>query len=271
MLSDSEFPRKPIKVEGHTKHSWLGIRVPRWLRSVKTILAVQVLIAIAIVAWFRPVFEQTQRENRQAAYVRLRVLANQLRSYCKASEYRPTYWSNGVMVQSRYAFSWRLELIRSEERSEFSDAIYFVAKAQNLNDVQATLSGMTDKFSSRRCPDSIGTERTGFAAVVDQDTVVQASRIAANEEIVDGAENTGMLIELMHSDIDWWEPRDLTIDQAIAEIQSCTLPSGLLVAMANSRVVGIPPETPAAEIRKLFTMSDGIPEINYRKPFEQAP
>jgi len=271
MENASGSTRPPTKVAGWTRPSRFGVRLPPWLRSVKTILAIQLLIALAVVFWFRPAYEQTQRDNRHSAYGKLKALALQLHWYCKAGEYRPRYLANGVYRQSRFAFSWRLEIMRREDPVDFSDVTNGIAQAQTLTQVQASLAGRTTNFSSPRCPDSIGTDRTAFAAVIDQDTVVQAGKLTAIDEIVDGADHTGMLLELMRSDIDWWESRDLTIDEAIAEIQRCPLPSGLLVAMANGRVVGIPPETPPAEIRKLFTMSDGIPNINYRKPFELAP
>lgn len=270
MSSVTKFERQRVKAATDKKSSWLGSRIPPWLRSVKTLLVLQLLIALVIVAWVRPAFEQAQLDNRHQVYVRLRALAHQLRWHCQAGEYRPTYTANRVTQKSKFAFSWRLEIMRREDPVTFSDSTYRAAKSQNVNDVKSALSGVTSHFSSSRCPASIGTDRTAFAAVVDQDTIVQANKIATINEIMDGTEHTGMLLELMHSDFDWWEPRDLTIDQAIAEIQRCPLPSGLLVAMANGRVVGVPPETPPAEIRKLFSMSDGIPNINYRLPFANA-
>lgn len=112
-------------------------------------------------------------------------------------------------------------------------------------------------FTSPMCPDTEGTNRTAFVAVVDTDTVLRVEGPRKMREIADGASNTAMLLELRESDIAWAEPRDVSVDEAVRLIQSCSDPSGLTVAMADGSVKNIPSSTSADDIRKLFNCSDG--------------
>jgi hypothetical protein len=111
-------------------------------------------------------------------------------------------------------------------------------------------------FSSPLCPDSQGTNRTAFVAVVGPDTVLRADRTQSLQAIQDGASRTGMLLELRQSDIAWAQPRDVSVAQAVRLIQSCPQEFGLVVVMADGSVTTIPPTTTEEAIVKLFNSSD---------------
>lgn len=112
-------------------------------------------------------------------------------------------------------------------------------------------------FTSPRCPDTDGTNRTAFVAVVGPDTVLRADGPRKMREIADGAANTAMLLELFESDIAWAEPRDITVADAVRLIQSCPDRGGLAVAMADGSVQNLPPSTSEETIIKMFNCSDG--------------
>jgi len=112
-------------------------------------------------------------------------------------------------------------------------------------------------FSSPLCPDSQGTNRTAFVAVVGPDTVLRADGRNFLQAIQDGVGNTGMLLELRQTDIAWAEPRDISVTEAVRLIQSCPDDYGLAVAMADGSVTRIPPSATEDAIIKLFNGSDG--------------
>ncbi|MBL8892678.1 MAG: hypothetical protein JNL67_22060 [Planctomycetaceae bacterium] len=247
------------------KWRWLGRWIPIRLRSVRSLLLIQILIAFIIVVWIRPVWDQKQQEDRRHSYARLRTLTAEIRQHCKGSEYKHTFYGRQV-IKSSQPLSWRVAVISSNTpmlKSEWSGVLNMAASARNAANVQEAFSGLTGLYSSPHCPASVGTDKTAFVLVVDSDTVVRKDKILDLQDIPDGGNDTGMLIELTNSDIDWWEPRDLTIDEAIQVIQTSDSTTGLRVAMASGRVVSVPQATPAAEIRKLFAIDDGIPQINY--------
>ena len=67
---------------------------------------------------------------------------------------------------------------------------------------------------------------------------------------------TGLLIELPESDIEWMEPRDVTVDEAIAIIRNSKLRGGTLVGFSNTQVQAISANTSAEEIRSLFSPTE---------------
>lgn len=246
------------------------LRIPSWLRWLATVLVILVFISVAIIVWIHPSYEKSQRDRR-ISHLKLIDLTFEIQRICRSDKFDKNRWSpwflSGTpLPPNKLNFSWRLELIAESHRyyDDYCEAIRNMLVAQSLDEIKSIMANVPNDYSSPRCPSSIGTDKTAIVAVVDVDTVVQTNRIVAAEAIVDGAENTGMLIELQDSDIAWWESRDLSIEEAIAAIKNCNHATGLNVSMASGRVVVVPPETPAEEIKKLFSISDGVPNIQFK-------
>ncbi|MBL8888719.1 MAG: hypothetical protein JNL67_01990 [Planctomycetaceae bacterium] len=238
---------------------------------MKTLLVIQILVAMVIIVWIRPSYEKSQRDRR-IRNVRLNELIFEIQQRCRSSKFdknrwSPSFLSDATLRPNKFDFSWRLELIAESHRhdDDYREPIRKLLVAQSLDEIKSIMANVPNDYSFSRCPSSIGTDKTAIVAVVDVGTVVQTNRIVAPEAIVDGAENTGMLIELQDSDIAWWEARDLTIEEAITAIRNCGDSEGLNVSLASGKVVAVPPDTPAEEIKKLFTVNDGVPSIQFKR------
>ncbi|MDP1562022.1 MAG: DUF1559 domain-containing protein [Pirellulaceae bacterium] len=157
---------------------------------------------------------------------------------------------------SKPLMSWRVEILPFLEES----SIYEKLQREQAWNGPANLPFTNlpvRAFTSPRCPDTDGTNRTAFVAVVGPDTVLRPDRTRKMREIADGASNTAMLMELFESDIAWAEPRDISVEEAVRLIQSCPDQRGLAVAMADGSVQTLPPTTSEETIIKMFNCSDG--------------
>ncbi|MCA9096313.1 MAG: hypothetical protein KDA68_22695 [Planctomycetaceae bacterium] len=76
-----------------------------------------------------------------------------------------------------------------------------------------------------RCPfDPSPKEQTSFVRISTPTTPFPDDRIVSKEEFADGAMNTILAVEMHNSGIHWMEPRDITMDQAIAGIRQESKP-----------------------------------------------
>ena len=92
------------------------------------------------------------------------------------------------------------------------------------------------------------------------------------DDFTDGCSETIMVVEIADSNIQWMEPRDLTIDQALRGINSpmgiCisswhprakwkVKPNSANVAFADGSVANLKNDFPLEELRKLLTHQGG--------------
>lgn len=158
---------------------------------------------------------------------------------------------------SQSLFSWRVEILPFLEETSISQSW----KRDESWDSPSNLplsNKHVSAFSSPLCPDSDGTNRTAFVAVVGPDTVINSTGPRKMNSIADGISNTAMLLEIRSSDIAWAEPRDVSVAEAVRLIQSCSDHRGLNVVFADGRVSSIAPSMPEDAIVKMFNCSDGV-------------
>jgi Protein of unknown function (DUF1559) len=69
------------------------------------------------------------------------------------------------------------------------------------------------------CPSGISrkTKTTNYVAVIDQQTAWPGSQCRKLEEIADDPSQTILVIEIGRSDINWMEPRDMTLQQILSQ------------------------------------------------------
>lgn len=157
---------------------------------------------------------------------------------------------------SQSLYSWRVNILPFMEQASTWERWN---KEQSWNSpANSPLSDTHFKFfSSPLCPDSEGTNRTAFVAVVGPDTIINAKGPRKMSRVYDGISSTAMLIELRVSDIAWAEPRDVSVEEAVQLIQSCPDSRGLVVVFGDGHVSAVPPNTPEDKIIKMFNCSDG--------------
>ena len=98
---------------------------------------------------------------------------------------------------------------------------------------------------------------TNFVAVVGPGTVFDPDRINEIASIRDGTVNTAIFIELPSSEIQWMEPQDVSIEEAIEIVKNNPYPTGVIVGMADGTATVLPKDMPAEDIRNLFLIADG--------------
>lgn len=70
-----------------------------------------------------------------------------------------------------------------------------------------------------RCPSDSRASMANFLAVVDRRTMWPAHFTVRISDVIDGTSNTVMLVEALDRDINWLEPRDLTLPQSLEQIR----------------------------------------------------
>lgn len=246
-MSDEEL--QIVVTSSKSNNRW---RLPRWMRSLKMLLVLQVVVGLFVVVFMLPGRQNIALDNRQKMVIRLGDLAtymldNQLDFRTGKSRRNPLY-------------SWRadcLEIDRLGSSHYYSFNINIPPTGVHR---QECLDEPFSGTSSPRTPNSVDSNCTAFAGVIGEDTMFGRN---ADAPFADKPAQTAFLIELIDSDIEWWEPRDITLDEAIQRIRNCPFPEGLGVGMANRTVRIVPPSTPVDEIRKLFNCNDGEPEIRW--------
>jgi hypothetical protein len=108
--------------------------------------------------------------------------------------------------------------------------------------------------SDRSSPNNI----TNYVAVVGPGTMWDGNRPVRDEESADGAD-TILLVEIANSDIQWAEPRDLTLDEVLEAIESksgkgisSNHPVGICCAKANGEVIVLDRDIDADTLRKML-------------------
>jgi len=149
--------------------------------------------------------------------------------------------------------SWRTELLPFLEQMNLADQIDKDIAWDEGTNVEYTSYEVATFISPRGGNESPGL--THFVAVVDVDTVMGKEKVTF-DDIADGTPFTGLLIEFPESDIQWGQPKDVTLAQAIKIIQGSTH-GGTVVGMADCSIIEVPPEASREEITKLFNCNDG--------------
>jgi hypothetical protein len=118
-----------------------------------------------------------------------------------------------------------------------------------------------------RCPSHYSGDSkkncTNYCLVTGKGTLFEADQAPAFDDIKDGSSNTIILVEVNHSEIQWMEPRDLSLEQAIRgfeqaakDEQSGNHPGIQNVAFADSSVNSLATSTIREELEKLFLVAD---------------
>ena len=111
--------------------------------------------------------------------------------------------------------------------------------------------------------DAAAPTQTSYLAIAGPGAVFSIDADLSLRNITDGSSNTICVIEVQDSGINWMEPRDLTIDEAVAAIKSSPTEK-VNVLLLDGSVRLIDREMPTAALRGMMTI-DGRepPPSNY--------
>jgi prepilin-type processing-associated H-X9-DG protein len=108
--------------------------------------------------------------------------------------------------------------------------------------------------------DGFGTY-TDYVLVTGPDTLFEEGKAIRFADVFDGTSNSILIVEVVNSEINWMEPRDLTVDEFLADVAGgvTPFPGGRNVAMADGSVRFLSTSLPADQLRNLVTRNDGVP------------
>jgi len=89
-------------------------------------------------------------------------------------------------------------------------------------------------------PSEIKQSTTNYVAVIGPDTLWPGDKPIRLKDIPDGTDKTILLIEWPRSDINWLEPRDLTVGQLLKELESNAKPNRFAVHTENHGPLYLP-------------------------------
>jgi hypothetical protein len=105
-------------------------------------------------------------------------------------------------------------------------------------------------------------EQTGFLFVMGRRTVFEPGKTVAMGSLVDGAQNTMLLVEVKASGVNWAEPNDLDVGQPIS-LPPGNDGRGNFVSFADGSVRLVPNTLTPQQIRALATRDGREPAIAY--------
>jgi prepilin-type processing-associated H-X9-DG protein len=161
--------------------------------------------------------------------------------------------------------SWRVLILPFLEHNDIYERYDFNEPWDGPNNRRLATALPDNPFHCPSSPDDSPT--TNYAAVVGPETVWPGTEGVTRRGIVDGTSRTIMLVEVNRSGINWMEPRDLSLNEALAGINpagsapkiSAGHVGGVNALFCDSSVHFLPNETPRATLRALLTASGGEP------------
>ena len=159
--------------------------------------------------------------------------------------------------------SWRVAILPFVEESPLYEQ-YHGDESWDGSSNQMLLAARPDCYA---CPSDteLGPAQTSYAMIVGEGTVGgQPNEVVTLADIADGAMNTISVIEVVGAGLKWTEPRDMTVDEAIAYIthpEASGLkhahPGGINAVFADGSVHFIPKTIDPQTLRNLLTRDDG--------------
>ena len=157
--------------------------------------------------------------------------------------------------------SWRVLILPFLEENELYQEYDFDEPWDGPNN--SKLAERTPyAFTCPSAGDSAG--QTNYVAVVGDETMWPGSNSVAVRKIMDGTSNTVAVAETTGSGINWLEPRDLTVDEAVQGINqpigpgiASNHPGGANVLFCDGSVHFLDDSIPPDSIRVLLTIAGG--------------
>ncbi|MBL8891681.1 MAG: DUF1559 domain-containing protein [Planctomycetaceae bacterium] len=223
--------------------------------GIALLVTICVIVAVVLTFWVSGVPQQTgevKTSTRSTTSDKAKQLAKALVDYERANrQFPPAAFGDG----SQPNLSWRVALLPYLNDKLLYTYIRRDKKWNEDTNIAFTIDSHP-AFQSEACPESKTSNRTAFVAVVGPNTVLQQGQSHQRRSIADGADFTGVFLEVHESDIAWAEPRDITVDEAVRLIRNCRDPRGLTVGMANGNTIKITPNATEESIRDLFICND---------------
>ncbi len=239
--------------------------MPRYRFTLRSLLlsmaVVAVFLAIAVVISHR--IDDARAESRRmqmGGHIKFMVVA--MHNYHDSHQILPaaiTYNSNNVAV-----YGWRTSLLDYIEGGPLF-AAYNTNAAWN-DPTNVNLCSFDQPMFGRPGSTNACAFATNIVVVVGPGTLFPGGNPLSFGDIQDDPATTIMIVEIDYSDIPWYEPRDLHIDQMSFQINDPdrTIPCignrrsrGAWVGMADGQIRFLPQDTPPETLKAMLTIAGG--------------
>lgn len=236
-----------------------------WLATISIVL-VGLFISLSLFGVLPAVFFKGQAEQRELARSNAKELGRAIKSHSKTFVRLP---SNRIAEDGTPLLSWRWELLSFAGNGMLADSIDYTKSWKDQDMVI-----MKDQVAAKMRVPNMQSPRgknqedpiTHFVCVTDEASPMASGKTKLTDvEARDGAGGTAIFLEYHDSDIEWIEPRDITLQQAIAAIQSSDAPGGTVVGMADGRAILVPKSASKEDLEKLFLLDNGVPNADWIK------
>lgn len=249
---------KPLPPSKQSKTSTITRRIVGWGVSL---LAIGILVGMLlppVTRGIRPAARRTSCMNN------MRQLVLALHNYqASKGHFPPAYIAdeNGNPMHS-----WRVLILPYMDRQDLSER-YSMGEPWDGPNNRLLADEFNGVFS---CPSHYSPENeenyTSYCLVTGEGTLFNADRTPEFSDIRDGSSNTIILVEINHGDIQWMEPRDLTIEEALNVFEQASAddhvshhPGIQNVAFADGSARSLPATSTRDELLKRFLIADETP------------
>ncbi len=158
----------------------------------------------------------------------------------------------------RRGHSWRVLLLPYIDHPTLYDE-YRMDLSWSAPENAMLLDRMPDEYRSPtagRQPDSV----TNYLAVVGHDTLWPPGRCLSTKEWIEFPTDTVLLVEDLESSVEWTEPVDLELDQAMAHDGPFRRPGGALCLFRDGSVRLVGPDVDPDVLESMLTRGAGAQE-----------
>jgi len=217
------------------------------------IIAIVVIPAVLINRWWH---QWKYAESRTTCKQNLKAIGVALHAYHHSNGHFPAAYSS-----SQPPHSWRVALLPwIDEQTLFER--YIVAEAWNEGTNSQLLSMRPAVYA---CPEVSGPSQTSYQAAVSLRSPWPYDTPTRFGDFTDGTSNTLMLFDVHDPEVEWTQPNDLTLPQAIEAVQSGQKHlfggerSGIQVLLADGSVRYISREINPETLHAMLTPCGGQP------------
>lgn len=191
-------------------------KTPKYRQIIESIIGI--ILAIAICIFVGQTFND-ELSKMECLDTKIVTIGSGLNIYQKNFGHLPP--GNEYREDGKAVVSWRVAMQSWKLGEEVSKKYRFDEEWNSPHN--STLHASSHNWY--RCPfDPSPKEQTSFVRISGPTTPFPDNRIVSKEEFADGATNTILAVEMHNSGIHWMEPRDITVDQAIAGIRQESKP-----------------------------------------------
>jgi prepilin-type processing-associated H-X9-DG protein len=202
-----------------------------------------------------PLYDHASPENYRASCIHnLKQIGQSLHFYHDANKHFPL--ANTCNKDGKPLYSWRVEILPIDQYKYINDSL---KKDESWNSTH-NASVLSQFMWEYYCPGS-GYVRnmTDYVAVIGPGTAWRANESIKLSDLPDGGSHTVMVVEIVNSDINWAEPRDMTVEEILENLEtkqehhiSTLHPNVTNVLFADGVVRSFPSEMPISIWKKLL-------------------